>query len=189
MTCSMIVSRSSLLETTGECCVETTTAEARMGRFPSYSIVTCDLPSGRRKSTSPSFRICERRIDDLVREHDRQRHQLLGLAAGEAEHQALVSRAAGVDALRDVGRLRIDRGDDRAGLAVETVLRARVADVADRRADDRREVDVGAVVVISPEIIASPVVTSVSQATRPVGSSARTASRIASEIWSAILSG
>src|SRR6266498_3547441 len=34
-----------------------------------------------------------------------------------------------------------------------------------------------------------PVVRSVSQATRPLGSSARTASRIASEIWSASLSG
>src|SRR5712671_3050655 len=44
-------------------------------------------------------------------------------------------------------------------------------------------------VVISPEIMARPVVTSVSQATRPRGSSARHASRIASEIWSAILSG
>src|SRR5580765_7655972 len=36
---------------------------------------------------------------------------------------------------------------------------------------------------------AIPVVTSVSQATRPVGSSRSTASRTASEIWSAILSG
>src|SRR5438128_2492048 len=44
-------------------------------------------------------------------------------------------------------------------------------------------------VVISPEIMARPVVTSVSHATRPSGSSARTASRIESEIWSAILSG
>src|SRR6476620_2496386 len=34
-----------------------------------------------------------------------------------------------------------------------------------------------------------PVVTSTSQATRPVGSSFRTASKTASEIWSAILSG
>src|SRR5580704_1440600 len=34
-----------------------------------------------------------------------------------------------------------------------------------------------------------PVVTSTSQATLPVGSSASTASRTASEIWSAILSG
>src|ERR1700693_644817 len=36
---------------------------------------------------------------------------------------------------------------------------------------------------------ARPVVTRVSQATRAIGSSRRTASKIASEIWSAILSG
>jgi hypothetical protein len=38
------------------------------------------------------------------------------------------------------------------------------------------------VVVISPAMMASPVVTSVSQATRPIGSCARIASRIESEI-------
>jgi len=43
--------------------------------------------------------------------------------------------------------------------------------------------------VISPDTSASPVVTKVSAATRPVGSSFRMASRIASEIWSATLSG
>src|SRR2546423_12129518 len=44
-------------------------------------------------------------------------------------------------------------------------------------------------VEISPDTTTSPVLTSVSQATRPVGSSAITASRTPSEIWSAILSG
>ena len=44
-------------------------------------------------------------------------------------------------------------------------------------------------VVISPATTTRPVVISVSQATRPVGSSLRTASRTASETWSAILSG
>src|SRR5918992_1078989 len=44
-------------------------------------------------------------------------------------------------------------------------------------------------VVISPATTTSPVVISVSQATRLWGSSARHASRTASEIWSAILSG
>src|SRR5438034_1377193 len=44
-------------------------------------------------------------------------------------------------------------------------------------------------VVISPATTTRPVVISVSQATRPPGSSARTASRTESEIWSAILSG
>src|SRR5437879_1673911 len=44
-------------------------------------------------------------------------------------------------------------------------------------------------VVISPATTTRPVVIRVSQATRPSGSSARTASRTESEIWSAILSG
>src|SRR5437762_13418400 len=44
-------------------------------------------------------------------------------------------------------------------------------------------------VVISPATTTRPVVIKVSQATRPIGSSARTASRTESEIWSAILSG
>src|SRR5712692_1296155 len=46
-----------------------------------------------------------------------------------------------------------------------------------------------ALVVISPATTATPVVTSVSQATRPLGSCLMTSSRTASEIWSAILSG
>src|SRR5688572_15434818 len=44
-------------------------------------------------------------------------------------------------------------------------------------------------VEISPDTTTSPVFTSVSHATRPVGSSAITASRTPSEIWSATLSG
>src|SRR4029450_38393 len=44
-------------------------------------------------------------------------------------------------------------------------------------------------VVISPATMTRPVVISVSQATRPLGSSFRIASRTESEIWSAILSG
>src|SRR5213593_4451682 len=44
-------------------------------------------------------------------------------------------------------------------------------------------------VEISPATTTRPVVISVSQATRPSGSSARTASRTVSEIWSATLSG
>ena len=82
-------------------------------------------------------------LDELVRERDRQRHQLRRLADGEAEHEALIAGAAGIDALRDVGRLRIDRGDHGAGLAVETVLGARVADLADGVADDGGKIDVG----------------------------------------------
>src|ERR1700679_2534359 len=46
-----------------------------------------------------------------------------------------------------------------------------------------------ALVVTSPATITTPVLTSVSQATRPLTSAARMASRMASEIWSATLSG
>src|ERR1039457_5690834 len=46
-----------------------------------------------------------------------------------------------------------------------------------------------ALVVISPAITTSPVAVRVSQATRLEGTSARQASRMTSEIWSAILSG
>ena len=46
-----------------------------------------------------------------------------------------------------------------------------------------------ALVEISPATTTRPVVSSVSQATRPWGSSSKMASRMASEIWSAILSG
>src|SRR6266404_750502 len=46
-----------------------------------------------------------------------------------------------------------------------------------------------ALVVISPAMTTRPVAVRVSQATRLDGSSVRQASRIASEIWSAILSG
>ena len=46
-----------------------------------------------------------------------------------------------------------------------------------------------AVVVISPATTAIPVLTMVSQATRAEGSFSRIPSRMASEIWSQILSG
>ena len=66
----MIASRRSRLLTAGECCVEMTTALARIGRFPSYSIVTCDLPSGRRKSRSFALRTsASRRVQEVTMAH------------------------------------------------------------------------------------------------------------------------
>ena len=92
-----------------------------------------------------------------VGERDRQRHELGRLAAGEAEHHALVAGAELVvrrrivadlerlvDAHRDVARLLLDRDERAAGQVVEAVVGARVPDVADGVADDGLEVDVGA---------------------------------------------
>ena len=122
-----------------------------------------------------------------------------------AEHHALVAGAGdvelvvvgrvgarlvgGVDALGDVGRLLVDRVDDRAGVGGEAEVGVGVADLADRLARDRPGCRRRSSVEISPETTTRPVLTSVSQATRPVGSSRRTASRTPSEIWSATLSG
>ena len=143
MTFSMIASRRSRLLTFGECCVEMTIAVARM-RALSF-VLDRHLRLAVRPQEIELIRLAHFRqpAHELVRQRDRQRHQLRRLAAREAEHQTLIAGAAGIDALRDVGRLRIDRRNHRAGLAVEAVLRARVADFFDGIAYDRRKVDVG----------------------------------------------
>jgi hypothetical protein len=97
-------------------------------------------------------------LGELVRERDRQRHQLRRLARRVAEHHALVTGAGdiefivvgrvgarlpgGVDALRDVGRLLVDRVDDRAAVGGEAEVGVGVADAADRLARDVLDVDV-----------------------------------------------
>ena len=78
-----------------------------------------------------------------MRELNRHRHELGRLVGRVAEHHPLVARAAGVDALRDVGRLAIDRAQHRARLAVEAEARVVVADRRDRAAHDVRDRDVG----------------------------------------------
>ena len=95
-------------------------------------------------------------LGEAVREEDRQGHQLGGVVAGVAEHQALVPgallvervdgpRAAlegGVDALGDVRALLADRGADAARRAVEALGRAVVADGEHGVAHDLGDLDV-----------------------------------------------
>ncbi len=133
-------------------------------------------------------------FEDLVRVVDRRRHQVRRLAAGIAEHDALVAgalfalRVGGVvDALGDVGRLAVQQHVDLGGLPVEAALL--VADGADRLAGGRlelrrvddREISLGVLAGslpslsffssesgtrTSPAITTRLVVASVSQATR-----------------------
>ncbi len=135
--------RSFSVETSSLCCDETTTVSTRMGVSPSYSTLTWALPSGRRYVEHALAARLREAFAQPVRQHDRQRHQLRRLAAGVAEHQALVAGAAGVHAHRDVGRLAVDRRDDATGLAVESVLGGGVADFLDGFADQLLHVDVG----------------------------------------------
>ena len=97
-------------------------------------------------------------LGEPVRQPDRQRHQVVGLVAREAEHHSLVAGALcvddvlaagtapdlqrGVDALCDVRRLLVDADDHAARVAVEAVRLAVVADVAHDLADELRDVDV-----------------------------------------------
>ena len=75
---------------------------------------------------------------DLVGVEDRRRQQIRGLVAGIAEHDALIAgtfflvgaRLQRIDALRDVGGLRVQQDLDGAVLPVEAFLL--VADVLDR---------------------------------------------------------
>ena len=91
-----------------------------------------------------------------MREHCRQRHVLGRLVRRVTEHHALIARAdrirrvhlafAGldrlVDALRDVGRLLVERDENAAGVGVEPVARVRIADLAHRLTDDLRNVHI-----------------------------------------------
>ncbi len=59
ITRSITSRRSCSSETSGECCVLTTTVSTRTGRSPSYSMVTCAFPSGRSQLSAPDFRTSE----------------------------------------------------------------------------------------------------------------------------------
>ena len=124
-------------------------------------------------------------LGQAVRQPDRQRHEVVGLVAGVAEHHPLVAGALGVehvlaatcpvrtssdcvDALGDVGRLLVDRDHDAAGVAVEadtTRGRSRCRRSSRGRCGGCRR---RPSVVISPATTHRPVVSSVSHATRPV---------------------
>ncbi len=83
------------------------------------------------------------RLDELVRQHDRQRHELFGLVARIAEHQPLIAGASRIDAHADVGRLLVQRRQHAARVGVEAVFGAGVADIADGGAGDFLKIDDG----------------------------------------------
>ncbi len=81
----------------------------------------------------------------LVGEVHRQRHELLGLTDGIAEHDALVASALFLlivnplphrHALTDIGRLAVESDHHSAGFVIKPLLRRVVADLPDRFASD-----------------------------------------------------
>ena len=172
---------------------------------PSYSMVTWVLPSGRRYGHDALLADLGEPLGEPVRQRDRQRHQLGGVVAGVAEHQALVAGALPVERVAACPRRAPRRRRRRPGRCRATARRSRPTTpqeapskpflrrvVADARGCARAR-SPGCrrrpTVVTSPATCTWPVVISVSTATRLRGSSVSSASRIESLIWSAILSG
>jgi hypothetical protein len=79
---------------------------------------------------------------ELVRHLNGRRHQFGCLVAREAEHHSLVTGAAVIDPLGDIGRLLVNAHQDTAGLPVDAVFGPRVADLLDRLADEAGDVDI-----------------------------------------------
>ena len=189
MTCFRMSARSSSLPTVSACWVEITTASTRTG-LPVLIVLDGDLGFAVGAEVGKVAVLADfgEPHGEFVRQRDRHRHQLRRLIAGVAEHHALVAGPAGIHAHGDIARLFVDAGNDRAGIGVESKQRVVVADGGDGAANQGLEIDVGFGGNFAGDHDQSGAVR-VSQATRLVGSSARQASRMASEIWSAILSG
>ncbi len=81
-------------------------------------------------------------LAELVRQENWRRHVVRVFVARITEHHALIARAAGVDAHRDVTRLLVDAGDDCAGVGVEAVERIVIADRGDHTANQRLKINV-----------------------------------------------
>ena len=82
-------------------------------------------------------------LGEPVGEMDRQRHQLVGLVAGVAEHHPLVARALLAHAFGDVGRLVVDGDEHRTGVAVEAEQGVVIAGGADGGAHNVGDLHVG----------------------------------------------
>ncbi len=80
--------------------------------------------------------------DELMAEHDRQRHKLFGFFAGEPEHHALVPCAFFVDTLGDIWGLLVDRDHNGAGLGIEAHIAVVVSDVSDDASDNFGDIDI-----------------------------------------------
>ena len=98
-------------------------------------------------------------LGQLVRQRDRQRHQLVRLVARVTEHHPLIAGAGHVqrivvgrivtrlvsriDALGNVRRLLVDRVDHRTRIGAEPEIRVGVTDPPDRLARDVLHIDIG----------------------------------------------
>ena len=98
------------------------------------------------ESTAPSGN--SQSLVELVGKDDRERHELLSLIGGIAEHDTLITgtnilKRTVVETLGDIGGLLLNGDKDVAGLVVETLGRVVVANLLDGVTDDLLVVDHG----------------------------------------------
>ena len=88
--------------------------------------------------------LLHQQVCHLIRQRDRQGHQIRCLVTGVAEHHSLIPRSADsiVGSHCDVGALLVDSYHHRAGVAVKSRLGAVIADVLQDAAGDTGKVDV-----------------------------------------------
>ena len=115
---------------------------------PAVAILDRHLRLGIRTEKRHAARLADLRqtLDQAMRHRDRERHELVGLVAGVAEHQALVARAlllvqalACGDALGDVRRLPVDRDQHHVGRGVADLAHCAPGDVGVRHVHSRRD--------------------------------------------------
>jgi len=82
-------------------------------------------------------------LRQAVGQHDRHRHELIGLIRRVTEHHPLVAGATGIDASGNVGRLPADRADDGAGLVVEAIRGVGITNAFNGLPDNLWNVHVG----------------------------------------------
>src|SRR4051812_34051927 len=104
------------------------------------------LRVGAKPRRLPAFANASELTAEAMSKHDRCRHQLGRIVAGEPEHQALVARALfrgllsfcllRVDALRNVSGLAGDDVLNKETIGVKNIVIVYVTDLANRIADD-----------------------------------------------------
>ena len=178
--------------TLSSCWVDSTTVWMRCG-VPSalYSTVTCDLASGRSQPSLPFFRSsawwatsrCDRSMGRGMRVGVSSQANPNIIPWSPAPPVSTPWLMCGLWAWMTLFTCTVLAANPMVG----SVYPMSVITSRTRRSTASRVS--GALVVISPATVQWSVVTSVSHATRLIGSAARQKSRTASEIWSATLSG
>ena len=107
------------------------------------------LPIGSQIGENPLFTHLRQPLHQIMRQHNRHRHQLLRLPAREAKHHPLIPRAlllvqpvAFRHALRNIRRLLVYAGQHRARGTIESILRPGISDLLDRTPHQLRNIHV-----------------------------------------------